>query len=249
MLIKGVRRRILPPPVPATLSLDGWWQNYITNPWAGTASLGTSASWTAVPGSPPGTSPASATLNGNNITTWDYTASQFMTTTYIGNLVSQSSGFAATMIYPTIADADQGAANRSYNRCIWSDGNPSGTYIGMGVTTTGPFAYIYGGSGYNSVLYNMSPLNQWMVLFMWWDGTKLYLQVNNNTPVSVNGTLDPSNLFSNTIVLGRNMTYGGAQKFFGGQSTEFLFSKTNLSAQIPTIYNYFKTKYPSAGLP
>jgi hypothetical protein len=246
-LIRLLRRKpVVPLFNPATLALTGWWKAYPgASPWSGSASTGTSASYTATLAA--GSDLSFNTLSGNTYASWTADSGQYYTTaTNFGNFFSSSGGFYAGLVRPNTATADLGAGQRRSNgHCFWSDGPTAGGYIGCGASSTGPFAYMYGSStSYKDLVYPLgNPLNVWMAIFMYWDGTTLYLQVNNGAPISVGATLTT---YTNPIFFGRSTV---ATKSYGGDTAEYMFSNINLASSISNIYSYFKGKYPLAGLP
>lgn len=221
---------------PASLALSGYFKGYLSSPWAGTASAGTSGANSASSATPPLTSSqdgnSTALLNGS---------SQYLggAAGDMSTYVSASGFLMGALVRATSLVADPGAGLRYGATPIFGD---STTFINMGLTTTGPVICGYDGAYKDNIATVSNPVNTWIAVFAWRDSSNLFVQANNGTPVSV--ACGAIQSLTGSMQIGRR-----AATYFTGQIAEVVSATSNQGSTVAQIYAAWKAKYPTAGLP
>ena len=85
------------------------------------------------------------------------------------------------------------------------------------------------------------------MLFAWWDGTNLYLQLDDGTASSVACASMYGGVSSAALLVGSNWN---GSNFFDGDILDMEIRNVAFTGtEVADIYTALKTRYPSAGLP
>jgi hypothetical protein len=229
---------------PATMALTAWWRgSYSASPWVGTASAGNSGSEDLTEGTNP-PSPGS-TVDGYAPASFDGSNDLLANAGPMSGFIGGAWGV-WIMFKSGTAFADQGAGSRNLNtQFLASD---AGVW-NIGFSTAGIHVQVTeGGTG---TIKDPGPIacgvGAWHVLFCWYDGTDISLQLDEGAPSTVacaamHAALAASALnvgirFNSTLTIDAQvMEIGMIDSAFSGTDTT-------------DIYAYLQDRYPAASLP
>jgi hypothetical protein len=219
---------------PSTLALTGWWRaDWATSPWVGTASAGTSGSHDLTTlGADPGVGTAvngydPASLNGST---------QALQGAALSSFISAGAWSFEFLIKANSAVFDPGPGTRYGLPNIASD---SGAYFVIAFSASGVSLEMADGINPASTLTVACGTGAWHLVRVWYDGTDLWLQVDNATASSE--TYGNLGSLAGTLQIGRN--YDGTA-FFDGEILEILTADSVISdPDAASISTYLETRY------
>jgi len=229
-----------------TLASTGWWRGSFAGTgwtWAGTASAGSSGSRNLTEATNPPT--AGTAVDG-------YTPAHFNGTNQkLGHAGPVAPTFVSTtqwstwVMFKATAAFAFGNDNQRYNSPHFWASNDSG--VGVGFDSNGIFVQQADSSPTQHDTNIACATGAWHVLFAWWDGALLWLQLDNGTPVSVACTSMYSGVSSAQLVVGTN--WNASTWLQGDIMDQEIRNVAFTGTERADIYTALKTKYPSAALP
>jgi len=227
---------------PATLPLTGWWRDYAGSPWNGTASAGASSGRVMSATSGP-TTPATITVDSHGGMSADGVGTFLREPTLTASSYFSASAYSIVMLVRPFA-GNAPDVNRYVDQQLFAE---LSDLLGISWTTSGVSAWHYDGTNFNGTAFKAAAASAFHMVAVTFSGGTLSCSVDNGTPA----TLSKNNVnnLTMTINLSRSRS-AGTPTFCREDALELMLSDTALSAgNLTSIYSYFKTRYPSAGLP
>ena len=224
---------------PSTLGSSGrWGPDYSLSPWVG------AAGGNLVSGGAPVTGTA---VNSKVPASFNGTTHQMASASAISSFLSAGAFGVALLVKPAAAGADPGAGTRNTARTILSDGGAG--YFGVGITTTGPVAYVFDTSYQDVIATTANPVGAWHVIWVTLAGGVLSVALDGGAYATK--SLTPTGDGSIDVMTGALTTgsgFGGL--FFSGDEMEIYTRATPWTApERAALYAYLQTTYPAMALP
>ncbi len=244
----GSAWQVMGTPVPgsfdiADLSWNGLWFDFAASPFVGTASGGTSGAEDLTEGTNP---PAvGTTVDGVDAANFDGTNDKLgnagpVATTFIG-----TGAWATFVMFKADAAYTSGGDGTRYASPQFWTANDA--VVGVGFDDNGIFVHQSNSDPAQKDTNITCATGAWHVLFAWWDGADLHLQLDGGAPITEACTSQFGTVTTATLLVGTD--YSEAH-FFDGQILEMGIKDTAFGGtEISDIYAALQALYPSAALP
>jgi hypothetical protein len=217
---------------PSDLSLTGWWRNWTSGNWVGTASAGTSGSHNLTVGNPPGTS----TLNSLSVADFDGVNDNFSGAAFSNYFTGSA------FSYGFLLNCDSDVASAAN---IWDDAavftSSNGNYGLHTRNNSGTHQIRAYNDGSNNHVENIAnwALGSWKFVQVKYDGSKIYSRINSASWSA--GTTSSGIGTSETLVMG--ISYSNVARF-DGKIAEIFFADSVLSdADFDNLKGYLNSRY------
>lgn len=229
---------------PATLSLTGWWRaSYSGSPWVGTASAGASGSRNLTEATNPPT--AGTAVDGFTPARFNGTNQKLGHAGPVATTFVSTTQWSTWVMFKATAAFAFGADNQRYNSPHFWCSDDSG--VGVGFDSNGINVHQADNSPAQRDTKIACGTGAWHVLFAWWDGSLLHLQLDNGSPVTTACTSMYSGVSYAALLVGCN--WNGSNWFQGDIEDMEIRNVAFSGTEVADIYTALKTQYPSAGLP
>lgn len=226
----------------STLASTGWWRgSYAASPWTGTASAGASGTRNLTEGTHPPT--AGSAVDGKTPAHFNGADSK------LGHAGPVAPTFISTTAWSSFvmfkADAVTLSPGLKYQiPHFWAS---SDSAVGITFDSDGVSVQQADATPTQTAISLACGTGSWHVVFAWFDGTAIHLQLDNGAPIQGPCVGIYAGVSSAALVVGTN--YNSAQ-FFAGDIMELEIRDVAFAGtEIADIYATLKAAYPSAGLP